>query len=316
LSFSSRASSAGLGRVGSPVARLAPSSFCKRGVVAGVPQKSPGEVHVALIQFHNKSTNPTENQEKAEGFVREAAQKGAQFILLPELYRTMLPREQMPQYGEPIPHGRTCKRWSGLAKELGVWLLGGSMIEPVEGQPGKLYNTAVLFSDSGELVAKYRKIHLFDVSVPGVVEFQESALISPGCETVVADSPFGKLGLSVCYDLRFPELFRDLVKQGMEILCIPAAFSYGTGQKHWLHMLKARAIENQCFVLAPDQVGKAPNNFKSWGHSLILDPWGEVVAEGGEEEGIICAKLDLSLLSKYRESLPSLKHIRRDVFHM
>jgi len=230
LSFSSRASSAGLGRVGSPVARLAPSSFCKRGVVAGVPQKSPGEVHVALIQFHNKSTNPTENQEKAEGFVREAAQKGAQFILLPELYRyghnmlwppfywrlrvqcdvcdvtrTMLPREQMPQYGEPIPHGRTCKRWSGLAKELGVWLLGGSMIEPVEGQPGKLYNTAVLFSDSGgprnsspglrkvqceltrrcatgELVAKYRKIHLFDVSVPGVVEFQESALISPGCE--------------------------------------------------------------------------------------------------------------------------------------
>jgi predicted amidohydrolase len=280
------------------------------------PEAGKAAVQVALIQFHSASANPAENQAKAEGFVREAARNGAQFILLPELYRTMLPRDQMPQYAETIPDGPTSRRWAGLAKELGVWLLGGSMIEPVEGQPGKLYNTAVLFSDSGDLAARYRKIHLFDVCVPGVVDFQESALISSGKETATVASPFGKLGLSVCYDLRFPELFRHLAKQGMDILCLPAAFNYGTGQKHWLHLLKARAIENQCFVLAPNQVGEAPNKFKSWGHSLILDPWGDIVAEGGDGEEIVYGKLDLSLLGKYREALPSLKHIRKDIFHV
>jgi predicted amidohydrolase len=270
------------------------------------------KVRVGLVQLHSSSAHPEENQRKAEGLVRTAAANGARFILLPELYRTMLPRPEMPKYAEPVPDGPTSKRWSAIAAELGVWLLAGSMAEP--SHDGKLLNTAVLFSDKGALVAKYSKIHLFDVNIPGVVQFQESAAISPGNQVVVAPTAFGRVGLAVCYDLRFPELFREQSRQGMDILCIPSAFSYGTGQKHWHTLVRARAIENLVYVVAPNQAKTAPNKFTSYGHSLVVDPWGNILAEGSEDEDIVYATLDPALLHKYRQELPALTHRRFDIF--
>jgi len=263
---------------------------------------------VGLVQIRCRE-DPLETQKIALDKVEEAFKSGAKFVLLPELYRTMLPRDLMEKYAEKIP-GETTQQWASLAKKYQGMLLAGSMLEPAG--DGKLYNTSVLFSGDGKIVSKYRKIHLFDVDVPGVITFLESAVIKPGKEVVNYESPYGKIGLAVCYDLRFPELFRIHSKNNCKIICVPSAFSFGTGKKHWHTLLKARAIENQVFILAPNQCGTAPNKFQCYGHSIVYDPWGEVLAESPDSfnENIIYAVLDYNNLEKVRRELPSLKHSR------
>ena len=276
-------------------------------------------VKAAIIQFHSSSMNPEENQTKAERYVKEAAGNGAEFVLLPELYQTMLPANLMKENSHSIP-GELSNRWAKVAKENKIWLLAGSVLESEAGNE-KLYNAATLFNSLGELVHKYRKIHTFDINIPNKITFRESDSIASGSHTKntqdpqqsnlrVIDSPFGRIGVAICYDLRFPEVFRELSSQSMDILCLPAAFSLPTGKMgHWKSLLVARAIENQCFVLAPDQVLQAANKFNCYGHSLAVEPSGNILAEGDEnKEQIIYVDLNLESLSKIREEIPSLKH--------
>jgi len=248
------------------------------------------------------------NLEKAEALVRRAAGDGAGLVVLPEVFSWRGPRGTEAEFSEPIP-GPTSQRLAALARELGIHLQAGSIVERIEGER-RCYNTALLFAPSGELLGKYRKIHLFDVEIPGQVSARESEARKPGDQVVVVAAEIASIGLSVCYDLRFPELYRRLVGAGAEILCVPSAFTFPTGAAHWETLVRARAIENQCYVIAPDQYGTSPNGYRDYGNSLIVDPWGTVIARASEGEGVIVAELRPEVLARVRKELPCLTHTR------
>jgi predicted amidohydrolase len=196
-----------------------------------------------------------------------------------------------------------------LAHKAGVWLLLGGF--PERGRDGKrIRNTSVLIDPEGTVVAVYRKLHLFDVDVPGGRRFRESETVEPGSDVVVAATPWGGLGLSICYDLRFPELYRAMAAQAARIIAVPSAFTYETGKDHWHVLLRARAIENQVYVMAPAQFGAHGPTRRSYGHALIVDPWGAVIAECGDDEGFALGRLDFSYQDKVRTALPCLGHRR------
>ena len=209
-------------------------------------------------------------------------------------------------YAEAIP-GATSEFLSRLARELGIYLLGGSILEEIPASP-KAYNTSLLFDPSGKLLASYRKIHLFDVDLANGVSLRESETRAHGGDVVVAPTSLGTMGLSVCYDLRFPELYRRLADKGAHLIFVPSAFTAFTGQAHWETLLRARAIENQVYVIAPDQFGKSPNSFETYGHSMIVDPWGKILGELFDGPGIVMAEIDLDYLAKVRTELPALDH--------
>jgi predicted amidohydrolase len=188
-------------------------------------------------------------------------------------------------------------------------LCAGSWLEQSP-TPGRAFNTSCVFGPDGALLARYRKIHLFDVEMPGQVEVRESATRAPGTDVVVAATPLGTLGLSVCYDLRFPELYRRLVQHGAELLLVPSAFTFPTGAAHWEVLLRARAIENQCWVLAANQTGRSPHGFADYGNSMVVDPWGVVVARAGDGERVVVAEIDRERLRRIRRELPSLANAR------
>jgi predicted amidohydrolase len=261
----------------------------------------------AAVQMSSGSDKRA-NLDRAEALVRVAAGRGAGFVVLPEVFSWRGARGREVENADSIP-GPTTERLSALAGELGIHLQAGSLTERIEGDR-RCYNTALLFSPSGDLVAQYRKIHLFDVEIPGQVSARESETRKPGTDVVVARTSIGAIGLSVCYDLRFPELYRRLVKGGAEILSIPSAFTFPTGAAHWEPLVRARAIENQCYVVAPDQYGTSPNGYRDYGGSIIVDPWGTVVARASEGEGVIFAEIDLDYLRRVRKELPCLMHAR------
>ena len=249
------------------------------------------------------------NLKTAERLVRDAAKVNAQLIALPELFNCLGPLGEMIEQAEPIP-GPTSDWLSSLARELQVTLCAGSITEK-SSQPGKGHNTSLIFGPAGELLGQYRKMHLFDVVIPGGPNITESDFMVPGEKIVLTESSLARLGHATCYDLRFPELFRTLAAGGADVLVVPAAFTYVTGRDHWEVLLRARAIENQAFVVAANQFGHHGTGLRSWGHSLIIDPWGEVLAEGSEEtEEVIVANLPSNRLASVREKLPSLKHRR------
>jgi predicted amidohydrolase len=199
-------------------------------------------------------------------------------------------------------------QFGALAEELGIWLLVGSLAIKVS--EGKTANRSYLIGPNGRIAARYDKIHLFDVNLPSGETYRESNTVAPGEEAVVASLPWGRVGLSVCYDLRFPQLYRALAKNGAEILTVPSAFTETTGKAHWHVLLRARAIENGCFVIAPAQGGTHANGRKTYGHSLIVGPWGDILAEAGTEPCVISAELDLGEIADVRARLPSLHHDR------
>ncbi len=263
---------------------------------------------VGLVQLNSRA-DKAENLSKVEKFVAEAARLGARLVALPEYVSYLGPKEAYPQVAEPIP-GPTAERFAALARRHGIYLLGGSILEVSE-EPGRYYNTSTLFDPEGNLIACYRKIHLFDVAIGGDVVFRESEFIKPGSEVVTA-AVFGRtVGLSICYDVRFPELYRALAEAGAELIFVPAAFTMFTGKDHWEVLLRARAIENQCFVVAPAQVGRFEPNGWNYGRSLVVDPWGLVVAQASDAEGVVLARLDLGLVARVRRELPALAHRRQ-----
>jgi len=266
-------------------------------------------MRVALVQMCS-TDDLAANLKAASGFVAEAADRGAGFVLLPEMFG-YLRRE-----GQSFPHAQGLDgEIVGAAREwaLGhaVRLLAGSFAERVEGEE-RVFNTSVLIDAQGEIEAVYRKIHLFDVELGAGGSFRESASIAPGSEVAVADTEVGGVGLSVCYDLRFPELYREMARRSdVTFFCVPSAFTPHTGKDHWEVLLRARAIENQAFVLAPAQCGQHGPKRASYGRSMIVDPWGLVLAQAGDTPGVIVAECDLEALRAVRARIPALAHRTR-----
>ncbi len=263
--------------------------------------------HAAAIQMMAGS-DKTANLKEAEHWVREAASAGAQVIALPEVFIWRGSKKLERGQAEPIP-GTSSKAMSSLARELKIYLLAGSILEEIP-ESDKAYNTSLLFDPAGNLLASYRKIHLFDVDLANGVSLRESDTRAHGDAVVVSAGELCTMGLSVCYDLRFPELYRGLAKQGAELIFVPAAFTAFTGEAHWESLLRARAIENQAYVIAPGQFGQSDHSFKTHGHSMIVDPWGKILAELADGPGFITAEIDLEYLAKVRAELPALAHRR------
>ena len=264
----------------------------------------------AVIQL-NSTSDQEDNLRVAEKLIREAAAEEASLIVTPENTNFLGPHEEKVRRAEPLD-GPTCSSFSSLAGELGVTLLLGSFNE-IGPDENHCYNTSVLFGPDGAILATYRKIHLFDIDLSDDVRFVESATIAPGEEIVVCDLPAGTgLGMSICYDLRFGELYRRLVEQGAQIIAIPSAFTERTGRDHWRPLLQARAIETQCWVLAAAQTGRHDDDGlrQSHGHSMILDPWGKIVTEVEQGVGFAVAEIDLEQVDRVRRSMPVSQHRR------
>jgi len=265
-------------------------------------------VRVAAVQL-NSNGDKARNLAAAERLVRAAASEGAELVALPEKWNHLAAGEEMATQAEPLD-GPSLAAARGWARELGVHLLAGSIAErsPEAGE-GRAFNASVLIGPDGADLAVYRKIHMFDVEAGGVA-YRESDHETPGEQIVSAPIDGVELGLSVCYDLRFPELYRILAVRGARLLAVPAAFTAATGRDHWQPLLRARAIENQAFVIAPNQVGEAPPHYSSHGRSAIVDPWGVVLATAPDEECFVAAELDLAAQERVRERLPSLANRR------
>lgn len=272
-------------------------------------------IKAAVIQMTSTEEVET-NLTAMERLVREAAADGARLVVVPECFAYLgsdavgASAPGKAAIAEPLPSGGPILgRCRALARELGVELVLGGFWERGE-DPRKVKNACVHLDRDGEVRAVYRKIHLFDVRLPDGTALQESASVEAGSEVVVTDSVIGKLGLSVCYDVRFPELYRALVDRGAMALAVPSAFTLTTGKDHWHVLLRARAIESQCYVLAAAQGGRHSASRQSYGHALICDPWGTVVAECGDGEGYAAAWIDPRAVERIRTSLPSLAHRR------
>jgi predicted amidohydrolase len=261
----------------------------------------------AVIQMTSTSDKGT-NLEKAERMIRLAAARGARLVALPETFNWRGKRTEEAAAAEDL-NGQTLTAMASLARELEIHLLAGSITEHVPGQ-NRRYNTSVLFAPDGRHLAVYRKIHLFDIDLPGRVTVKESEAKLPGSEVVTAATELGTVGLSVCYDVRFPELYRRLVYAGASVITIPSAFTFPTGEAHWEVLMRARAIENQCYVLAPAQFGTNVHGFADYGNSVIVDPWGRVLARAADQEGVLVAPIDMEYLERVRRELPALTHAR------
>ncbi len=261
----------------------------------------------AVVQM-TSTADVERNLAAAEALVERAAERGATFVGLPENFAFL--RSE----GQPVPEpqeldGAWVARMAALVRRLRVTLLLGSLPERVPGDT-RVRNTSVLLGPDGTTLAVYSKIHLFDIDLPGMEHLKESKACVRGDRLVVADTAIGPVGLSICYDIRFPELYRELGRRGARVLCVPSAFTERTGKAHWETLLRARAIENLAYVLAPAQVGHHGGGRTSHGQAMIVDPWGSIVAQVADGEGVALAELDFERLERLRRELPALAHVR------
>jgi predicted amidohydrolase len=268
-------------------------------------------LRVACVQMTSRADKAA-NLERAERLVARAAATGADLVALPEKWNAIGSTAELHAAAEPLEGGESVEAMAGWARAHGITLVGGSITEKRDGRE-KLSNTSVVFGPDGELLDLYRKIHLFDVEVGGHV-YRESEAEEPGAEPVVVQGEGWRVGLTVCYDVRFPELYRILALEGAELVTVPAHFTTPTGKDHWHVLLRARAIENQYYVAAAAQVGETLPGKPAYGRSLIVDPWGIVLAQAPDEETVILAELDRARLRDVREKLPSLKNRQADAY--
>ena len=266
----------------------------------------------AAIQMDSQD-DKNANLAAAEGYIREAAAQGARLVVLPETMNYI--GRDIAGEAESIPHGLTFRKMAGLARELGIWLEAGSIYESNPEDPSRPFNTTFLIRPDGTLAAKYAKLHPFDVVLPNGVTSRESDRVCPGKVLAAADTELGKLGLAICYDVRFGEIFRLMALDGAKIFAVPANFTVNTGKDHWETLVRARAIENECYVIAPNQMGKKPR-FTAYGNSMIVDPWGTVIARASEKPGVITAEIDLEYVTKVRQSTFTLDNRRPDVYRL
>ncbi|XP_032076159.1 omega-amidase NIT2 [Thamnophis elegans] len=264
---------------------------------------------LALIQLHVSAVK-TDNLNRACRLVKTAAEQGAKIVILPECFNCPYGTKYFPEYAEKIPGDCTLKL-SDIAKECGIFLIGGSIPED---DAGKLYNTCTAFGPDGTMLAKYRKIHLFDIDVPGKIQFQESETLSPGDKFSVFETPYCKIGIGICYDIRFPELAQIYTQKGCKLLVYPGAFNLTTGPAHWELLQRGRAVDNQVYVATASPARDETGSYVAWGHSTVVNPWGEVIAKAGTEETIVYAEIDLKKAEEIREQIPILSQKRTDLY--
>ncbi len=273
---------------------------------------TPIPTTLAAVQM-TSGTDVATNVATALELVGDAVDRGATYVQVPEYVTYYGPARGFADAAESVP-GPSTRRFAGMARQRGVTVHVGSLLERTS-EPGRYHNTSVLIDAAGEIVATYRKAHLFDIDVPGEVAHRESDAIVAGDDVVVADLGDVRLGLSICFDVRFPELYRHLALHGATVLAIPAAFAAATGRVHWEILVRARAIENHAFVVAAAQVGSTSGGLASWGHSMIVGPWGEILAEGGGDgNDVLVANVDLAEVARRRAQLAVLALRRPDLY--
>ena len=266
---------------------------------------------IGVIQMDTRD-NYEENMEAACRFIDEAAAKGAKLVTFPEVFNYI---GTEPREAEEIPNGPTITLMAKKAREHHIWIHCGSISE-VNPNGEKKYNTTVLLNPEGEEVARYRKLHAFDITLADGTETRESDRMQIGNDIVMVDTELGKFGLSICYDIRFPELYRYMAQNGCQVLFTPANFQMQTGKDHWEIILRTRAVENTCYVVAAGQIGKKRGTSLSYGSSLVADPWGTVIARAKETAVVTMAEIDLDYLDKVRRDLPCLKNKRNDIYEV
>ncbi len=290
------------------------------------------KLKVALVQM-SAGPDKEANVARACRLVERAAAKGARFVLLPEVFSFVADASLWRGAAETVP-GPTSRTLAALAKKHRIHILAGSILErhsaaipkrrragghrgPPLQREDRCSNTSLLFSPGGRIVGRYRKMHLFTVKLPDGVIFDEVDYTHPGERPAVARTPFGRVGMTICYDARFPELYRALMLKGAELVTVPSAFTSFTGRAHWEVLLRSRAIENQVFILAPNQVGRSATGVEFYGHSLVVDPWGTVLAEGsGTKEELVFADIDTVCVREVRKRLLALRHVRKDLLSL
>lgn len=270
--------------------------------------------NVALVQL-TSSDDPIGNLPITERLVRQAVANGADFVATPEVTNIVsMSRKRQREVLRSEANDPTLARLRALAAELEIWLLIGSLALSGEAVDGRFVNRSFLIASDGSIAARYDKIHMFDAAPSNGEAYRESSGYRPGANAVLASTPWGGLGVTICYDMRFPELYLRLARAGAKMLSIPSAFTRPTGSAHWETLLRARAIETGCYVLAPAQCGSHPasdgRSRETWGHSLIVGPWGDILADGGEEQGLVTAEIDLTKVDDARRRIPSLTGAR------
>jgi omega-amidase len=268
-------------------------------------------LRIALCQM-NVVDDKTINLGKATSMITEAAKKGAEMVVLPEMFNCPYDTSKFMAYGESLESSRSLKAVSSAAKSNNVYVVAGSIPELLD---GKLYNSCFIFNDKGEILDVHRKMHLFDVDIPDM-EFKESETITHGNRVTVVETGPIKIGVSICYDMRFPELFRLMALEGAYLMVVPGAFNMTTGPVHWETTIRARAIDNQVYVAAASPATNKELSYIAYGHSMVVDPWGGIISQAGYSEEIIYATIDVPYLKKVREELPLLKNRRTDIYEL
>ncbi|KAJ3336730.1 Omega-amidase NIT2-A [Kappamyces sp. JEL0680] len=268
---------------------------------------------LACIQLAVSSSKQA-NISRATELVKEAAQKGAKVVVLPECFNSPYGTSYFPEYAEPIP-GETSEALSRMAKDNSVYLIGGSFPELVQDQSkSTFFNTCTIWDTNGRLIGKHRKVHLFDIDIPGKIRFKESEILAPGSELTMIDTEYGKIGVGICYDIRFPEMAMIAARKGALAMIYPGAFNMTTGPLHWELLQRARAIDNQFFVSACSPARDTSASYHAWGHSTIVDPMGQVVATCDEAEAIVYGEIDPAAIASARSGIPVSQQRRFDLY--
>lgn len=273
-------------------------------------------IKIALCQM-NVIDNKEENLKKAIYMIKTASEKDADLIILPEMFNCPYENEKFMEYSEDTENSYTLNLISKTASEEKKYIIAGSIPEKeATSTSERIYNTSFMFNPDGKIIAKHRKMHLFDIDVKGKIYFKESDTLTAGNQITIAETSFGKIGIGICYDIRFPELARLMALEGADILCYPGAFNLTTGPAHWEMLFKARACDNQVFTIGVAPALDKNANYNSYGHSLIINPWGEIISSASFEEELIIAEIDLNEIKKVREELPLLKNRRKDIYNL
>ena len=270
------------------------------------------KIKLALCQM-NVIDDKKANLNKADLMIAQSADKNADFIVLPEMFNCPYSNDKFIEYAEEENTSRTLKRISKLAEKHNVYILAGSIPEK---ESDKIYNTSYLFDKNGKIIAKHRKMHLFDIDVKGKIAFKESDILTAGDEFSLADTEYGKIGIGICYDVRFVELARVMTERGASVLIYPGAFNMTTGPAHWELLFRSRALDNQVFCIGVAPALNEESSYHSYGHSIVTNPWGEVVTQADEKENLIICEIDLDEIKKVREEIPILKNKRNDLYEI
>lgn len=273
-------------------------------------------IKIALCQM-KVIDNKEENLKKAISMIKTASEKDADLIILPEMFNCPYENEKFIEYSEDTENSYTLNLISKTASEEKKYIIAGSIPEKeATSTSERIYNTSFMFNPDGKIIAKHRKMHLFDIDVKGKIYFKESDTLTAGNQITIAETSFGKIGIGICYDVRFPELARLMALEGADILCYPGAFNLTTGPAHWEMLFRARACDNQVFTIGVAPALDKNANYNSYGHSLIVNPWGEILSSASFEEELIIAEIDLNEIKKVREELPLLKNRRKDIYNL